>query len=229
MLSNDTTSNLAKLIFQAVDWANVADDTATSPLTNLYWRLHTALPGLAGNQETSMATYTNFAPVATARTAGGFSVSAGGIVTPAAAVVFPTSSASGNNEYCPVWSIGKTVSGTDPIICQGVIIKPTTKATPCVGATTNTITAPAHGGAVDDRVMFFQSSNVSLPGGLSEGTVYWIVSTPTADTLTVSTSQGGAAVTITSSGAAIMCVLSGFQVTNEYTPRLTTATSLIIR
>lgn len=229
MLSNTTTSNLAKLMFQAVAWANMADNAASSPRTNLYVRLHTALPGLAGNQETYMATYTNFAPKEVVRSAVGWSVSGAGIVTPAAALEFPQSSSSGNDEYLPVWSVGETASGADPILCQGVIIKPTTKATPCVGATNDTITAPAHGAAVNDRVLFFQSSNVTLPTGLTEGTVYWVISTPTSDTLTVSATQGGAAIDITAAGSCIMCVLSGFQVANEYTPRMTTATQLIIR
>jgi hypothetical protein len=221
MLSNTTTYNLARLIFQATAWANVADNAASSPRTNLYARLHTALPGLTGNQETNQATYTNYAPVAVARTSGGWAVSAGGIVTPVSTIPFPESSASGNNEYLPCWSIGETISGTDPIICQGVIAKPGTKAVPCTGATSDTITAPAHGASVNDRVMFFQSSDVSLPTGITEGTVYWVLTTADANSLTISTTQGGS--------AGIMCVLEGFQVVNQYTPRLTTSTQLIIR
>jgi hypothetical protein len=42
--------NLLKLIFNAVAIANIADNAAASPLTNLFWALHTADPGDAGTQ-----------------------------------------------------------------------------------------------------------------------------------------------------------------------------------
>ena len=73
MSKGDTFENdLLKLIFQAVAIANLADNAATGPLTNLYVSLHTADPGEAGNQSTSEATYTGYARVAVARTAGGW-------------------------------------------------------------------------------------------------------------------------------------------------------------
>ena len=44
--STTTCNNLLKLIFNAVAWANMADNAAASPLTNLYLSLHTADPGV---------------------------------------------------------------------------------------------------------------------------------------------------------------------------------------
>ena len=40
-----TCNNLLKLIFNATAWANMADNAATSPYTNLYVGLYTADPG----------------------------------------------------------------------------------------------------------------------------------------------------------------------------------------
>lgn len=86
--SNAAETGIMKLLFQAVAWANIADNTATSPDTNISMALHTADPGEAGTQSTSEATYTSYARQNVARTTGGFSES-GGVVSPVANVSFP--------------------------------------------------------------------------------------------------------------------------------------------
>jgi hypothetical protein len=53
--TNGTESALLSLIFTATNWANIADNTATAPLTNLFVSLHTADPGEAGSQTTNEA------------------------------------------------------------------------------------------------------------------------------------------------------------------------------
>src|SRR4051812_46718455 len=68
-------SDILKLLFNATATANIADNAATSPLTNLYISLHTADPADAGTESTSEATYTGYARVAVARTSGGWTVS----------------------------------------------------------------------------------------------------------------------------------------------------------
>ncbi len=57
----------------------------------------------------------------------------------------------------------------------------------------------AHGLANDDRVMLFNVFAETVPTGVSEGTVYFVVSTAT-NTFKVSTTQGGSAVDITALG-----------------------------
>ena len=53
MSKGDTfESDLLKLIFNATAIANIADNAASSPLTNLFVPLHTADPGEAGSQTT---------------------------------------------------------------------------------------------------------------------------------------------------------------------------------
>jgi hypothetical protein len=67
--------------------------------------------------------------------------------------------------------------------------------------TANTVTSAAHGLAANDRVMFFNVFAESLPAGLTEGTLYYVIATGlTADVFSVSTTQGGAAVDITGVG-----------------------------
>ncbi len=88
--STATATNFLKLLYQAVAWANVADNAAASPFTNVYWGLLTALPTGAGDQTTNEVTYTGYARQAVARTTGGHSV-ASGSMSPVANVVFPVS------------------------------------------------------------------------------------------------------------------------------------------
>ncbi len=76
MSKGDTfESDLLQLIFQATAIANVADNAAASPLTSLYLSLHTADPGETGLQNTNETSYTGYARVAVARSAGGWTLS----------------------------------------------------------------------------------------------------------------------------------------------------------
>jgi len=65
-------------------------------------------------------------------------------------------------------------------------------------ASTDTLTATAHGLSNGDVVLFTNSGG-ALPGGLSTNTIYYVVNAAT-DTFKVSTSSGGSAVDITSAG-----------------------------
>jgi hypothetical protein len=72
--STTTCNNLLKLVFNAVAWANMADNAASSPLTNLYLSLHTADPGVGNAQTTNEVAYTSYARIAILRTTGGWTV-----------------------------------------------------------------------------------------------------------------------------------------------------------
>jgi len=63
------STSVLDLLLNATPIANIADDTATDPLTSLYVSLHTASPE-AGNQTTSECAYTGYARVAVSRNAG---------------------------------------------------------------------------------------------------------------------------------------------------------------
>lgn len=70
-------------------------------------------------------------------------------------------------------------------------------------ATTDIITAPAHGFANGDTVTFYGGTP---PGGLTEGTVYFVRDV-TTDTFKVAATNGGAAINLTSVGSQL-CVVS---------------------
>lgn len=59
--------------------------------------------------------------------------------------------------------------------------------------------SPGHGLSNTDRVMLFNVLGTTLPTGVSEGTVYFVVNAAT-DTFKVSTTSGGAAVDLTAVG-----------------------------
>jgi hypothetical protein len=91
--STAAANSLLNLVLRAVAWANIADNTATSPSTNITVALHTADPGAAGTQTTSETTYTGYARVNVARTTGGWGAASGGSTSPAAAITFGTCTA----------------------------------------------------------------------------------------------------------------------------------------
>lgn len=107
-----------KLIFNAAAIANIADNAASSPLTNLYVALHTADPTSAGNQTSNEATYTGYARVAVARTSGGFTVTTNS-VSPAATISFPA--CSGGTNTITNFSIGTASSGSGKILYSGTV------------------------------------------------------------------------------------------------------------
>lgn len=120
MSKGDTFENdLLKLIFNATAIANIADNAASSPLTNLYVSLHTADPGEAGNQTTNEISYTGYARVAVARTSGGWTVS-GSSVSPVADITFGQMTA-GTGGTATHAAIGTASSGTGKILYSGAL------------------------------------------------------------------------------------------------------------
>jgi hypothetical protein len=83
--STTFSNDLAALIFNATAIANIADNAAASPATNLYLSLHTASPGIGGAQTTNETAYTNYARIPIARTVGGWTVASGGATNAALA------------------------------------------------------------------------------------------------------------------------------------------------
>jgi hypothetical protein len=138
-LGNTFENDLAKLIFNATAIANIADNAASSPLTNLYVAFHTADPGEAGDQTTSETTYTSYARVAVARTSGGWTVT-NNSVSPAANVDAPQ--CTGSTATLTHFSVGTASSGTGKLLGSGTLtpnISVSTGVTPRL-TTSTTIT-----------------------------------------------------------------------------------------
>lgn len=116
---NTFENDLLKLIFNATAIANMADNAASSPLTNLYVSLHTADPGEAGDQTTSETAYTGYARIAVARNTGGWTVTTNQVVN-AAEVLFGLCTASPGSNLTH-FGIGTAVSGAGKLLYKGAL------------------------------------------------------------------------------------------------------------
>src|SRR4051812_40445755 len=112
-------NDLLKLIFQATAVANIADNAATSPLTNLFVSLHTADPTDSGNQTSNEISYTGYARVSVARTSGGWTVTASS-VSPVANIDFGAMTG-GTGGTVTHWVVGTATSGTGKILYSGTV------------------------------------------------------------------------------------------------------------
>ena len=93
--STATCNSIVNLMYRATAWANVADNAASSPLTNTYVSLHTGSLTAGTNQQTQNETsYTNYARQAVARSTG-WGAASGGATSNAATISFPQCGASG--------------------------------------------------------------------------------------------------------------------------------------
>lgn len=117
-ISNTTETAIMKLIFQAVAWANYADNAATSPQTAVEVALHTADPGETGTMSTSEIAYTSYARASVARTTGGWSES-GGVVSPVATIAF--AAGTGGSGTATHFSTGKSGGGAAAILFSGTV------------------------------------------------------------------------------------------------------------
>ncbi len=139
--SNDCESDFLLLLFNATNWGLVADNTVTSPLTQLFISLHTADPGEAGNQTTSEATYGGYSRIAVNRNSGGWTVS-GTAPTQAAntaQLTVPTWT-SGATNILTYFAVGAATSGASAIFYSGALTNPVTMS---AGNPTATIAAGA--------------------------------------------------------------------------------------
>lgn len=116
--SNALETDLLELIFNATAIANIADNTATSPLTNLYVSLHTSDPGETGTAVTNECAYTSYARVAVARTSGGWTIT-GNSVSPVANISFPA--ATGGTETATHFGVVSTASGAGVLYYSGTV------------------------------------------------------------------------------------------------------------
>lgn len=133
---NTFENDWLELVFKATAIANIADNAASSPLTNLYVSLHTGDPGEAGTATTNEADYGSYTRVAVARSGSGWTVS-GNSVSPAAAIEFPEAT-SGTNTITH-FAVSVASSGAAKILYSGTVtpnISVATGVTPRLGTGT---------------------------------------------------------------------------------------------
>ncbi|MEY2688981.1 MAG: Sphingobium phage Lacusarx [Pseudomonadota bacterium] len=119
--------DILKLLLNGTPIANVADNAATGPLTNLYVALHSADPlsgtTEGGTQTTSEVAYTSYARVAVARNNGSpawtVTTDGNGVTraVPTAAINFPK--ATGGTAAATHFSIGSAASGAGRVFYAG--------------------------------------------------------------------------------------------------------------
>lgn len=116
---NTFENDLLKLIFNATAIADIADNDATSPLTDLYVSLHTSSPGEAGSQTTNEISYTGYARIAVERTSSGWTVT-NNSVSPAAEIAFGEMSA-GAGGTVTYFAVGTASSGAGKLLYYGTV------------------------------------------------------------------------------------------------------------
>lgn len=84
-----TCNNILALIYNATAWANIADNAAASPITNIYMALATASYSAASNAGSNETVYTNYVRQAVARSVAGWTAPSGGSTSNAAAIEYP--------------------------------------------------------------------------------------------------------------------------------------------
>ena len=97
--------------------------------------------------------------------------------------------------------------------------------TPLLATTTTLVstllhTAPGHGMAANQQVRLEKAAGQALPGAFAEDTTYFVIATGlSADQYELSASQGGGAITITSSGDYVLMRLTPVTVNVNDTPQ----------
>ena len=122
MSASDTMeTNILKLLFQNVDFANIGDATglrgASTP-GSLYISLHTSDPGETGSQASNETAYTSYARVAVARSAAAWDVT-GAVASNIAAVSFPT--CTGGTATVTHVGIGTSSSGAGTLLFSAAL------------------------------------------------------------------------------------------------------------
>ena len=129
---NTFETDLLALIFNGTAIADLAENDATSPLTNLYISLHSADPGEAGTQQTNelqTSAYNTYARVAVPRAVGSPGVTPGwavtspagvGTVNPQMPIEFPPCTG-GTGVSALYFGIGTALTGPGKLLYFGAV------------------------------------------------------------------------------------------------------------
>lgn len=218
MKSSSFRNSLLLLEFNGTPIANIADNAASSPLTQLWFSLHTAWPGYGSAQNVSEAAYTGYARKSVARNGTGFVVT-GNSVALAANLLFDERTDAGAAVEIPFFAIGRASSGASIVNRLGIF---GTKAGAITGATSDAVTVPGHTLVVNDRVVAIAADGQALPTGITEGALYW-VKTVSGNDITLSATQGGATLDITAAGVGLLFRCTPHSVSQGVAPAIKSA------
>jgi len=122
--STDTCNKVLNLMYRATAWANVADNAASAPLTNVPVALHTAtLTAATNSQAENEVAYTNYGRQNVDRSTG-WAAASGGSTSNVALLQFPESGATGGT--LAAVSTGVATSGATAVWHYGTLNSPIT-------------------------------------------------------------------------------------------------------
>lgn len=200
-------------------------DLLLTQFTGLYAGLATAITDWRAGTVTEAA-YTSYARQAiTFGAAANTTPAVGRQRANSADVSFPTNT--GTSEDQIAWTLHDAVTAGNLL---GVF--PLGAVTPKLAVgdpTAEDIYSAAHGLTTDDRVFVMGLPGGPIPAGLTENTLYYVLTAGlTTDNLRLSATSGGAAINITARGACLLCPRSVATVGNGVTPVFSTG-SLIVQ
>lgn len=202
-LSNTAETNLLKLLFTNIAWANIGDAGGLLPSAgagSLYISLHTADPGEAGDQTTNEATYTGYVRIAVARSVGGWTVTNNQAVN---AALIQFAACTGGANTITHFGIGRASAGAGELLLKAPLT--TSGAGPLIYTATaaDVLTIPGHAFSVNDTLQSFAVLGIPAPAGITDGVNYF-VKTVSGNDITISATLGGATLDITAAGAAML-------------------------
>lgn len=159
--------------------------------STLYVGVNTQVPDSSGSGEVTGGTYTRVA----------LSLAAASGSTRASSATLAHNIPAGTTAATyTLWTslTGGAYKGWAPVAASGALKGSGTVITADISA--DTVTSPAHGLAVDNRVIVVPQWAGSLPAGLSATTIYYVKAV-TTDGFTLSTTSGGTVVDITGKGS----------------------------
>lgn len=117
--SNVAENSILALLLNATAWANIADNAASAPQTNIHMALATADPGDTGTMSTSEITYTSYARQTVARSTSGWTAPSGGASNLVANLDFPAGT--GGSGTASFFQGGKTGGGAVDVWFNGTV------------------------------------------------------------------------------------------------------------
>jgi hypothetical protein len=214
MLGDTFANDLLKAIFNATAIANLLDNAAASPLTNLHLSLHTDDVTPGGSQTTNEAAYTGYARLAVPRTTGGFTVSGRQVTNAALAVFAACTAGSASIKWV---AVGFASSGAGKVIARAPVGAASVGFAFASFAATDVLTVPGHNFAVNDLIASSLLPNGALPSGLTDGAANYVTSV-TGNDITLSATQGGATLDI-GAGVGMLSKLVPLAVSVNITPQ----------
>jgi hypothetical protein len=109
--STNTCNNFLALLYNATPWANIADNAASSPITDIHFAVAKVTGAVGDTMSTNECDFTNYARQTMARSVAGWTAPASRATSNAAAITFPQCGVTGNTVVAA--KTGKAAGASD--------------------------------------------------------------------------------------------------------------------